>query len=166
MNGDGHQDLHFRLDGSDAPVTARVHLLPGGGARLNLPTGAVRAELRDDALLLDGVSRRVRVVRQGDTLTVIHGGRTWVLHRLDPLAPPRTEAAGSSRVTAPISGRVARVLVGVGDAVERNAPLLVIETMKVEMTLRAPAAGTVAAVLHGAEDIVEEGAELVTFVRA
>ena len=95
MNGDGHQDLHFRLDGSDAPVTARVHLLPGGGARLNLPTGAVRAELRDDALLLDGVSRRVRVVRQGDTLTVIHGGRTWVLHRLDPLAPPRTEAAGA-----------------------------------------------------------------------
>ena len=92
--------------------------------------------------------------------------RNSVAERTRGRASPARSGLPPRETTAPISGRVARVLVGVGDAVERNAPLLVIETMKVEMTLRAPAAGTVAAVLHGAEDIVEEGAELVTFVRA
>jgi 3-methylcrotonyl-CoA carboxylase alpha subunit len=81
----------------------------------------------------------------------------------DPLAPPRTETAGNERVTAPVPGRVARVLVRPGDVVEKNAPLVVIEAMKMELTLRAPLEGTVAQVRHAVDDMVEEGTELVTF---
>ena len=81
----------------------------------------------------------------------------------DPLAPPQTETAGSDRVTAPIPGRLARVLVQTGDVVEKNAPLVVIEAMKMELTLRAPIAGTIATVRNSVDDLVEEGTELITF---
>ena len=64
---------------------------------------------------------------------------------------------------APIPGRVARLLVEAGDAVEKNAALLVIEAMKMELTLRAPAAGVVAGVHCALGEIVQSGVELVTF---
>jgi len=168
MNGDGYQDLRFRRSGDDAtPVTLRIHPLPEGGFRLDLPTGSVLASLAEDAtgplLEVDGISRRVSVVRRGAELTVILAGRNHTLVHEDPLAPPRTETAGSERVTAPVPGRVARVLVRPGEVVAKNAPLVVIEAMKMELTLRAPLDGTVRQVRHAVDDMVEEGTELVTF---
>jgi 3-methylcrotonyl-CoA carboxylase alpha subunit len=166
MNGDGYQDLRFHR-GDSPPITLRTRPQPDGSFRLDLPGGSVHAALAEDEagplLLLDGVSRRLRVVRRGAELTVILAGRNHVLVQEDPLAPPRTETAGNERVTAPVPGRVARVLVRPGDVVEKNAPLVVIEAMKMELTLRAPLEGTVAQVRHAVDDMVEEGTELVTF---
>ena len=163
MNGDGYQDLRFRQ--ADAEVTLRAHPLPDGAHRLDLPGGPVVARLvgegEDLRLVLDGARRRVAVLRQGGAVTVVLDGTVHLLTHEDPLAPPRAETAGAGRVTAPIPGRVTRVLVKPGDAVAKNAPLVVIEAMKMEMTLRAPADGTVQAVSHGVDDMVEEGTELV-----
>ena len=167
MNGEGYQDLHFRR-GDSPPVALRTYPLPDGTFRLDLPGGPVHAGWQEDEagslLLIDGVSRRLRVVRRGAELTVIFAGSNHVLMQEDPLAPPRTETAGSERVTAPVPGRVVRVLVQPGDAVEKNAPLVVIEAMKMELTLRAPRDGTVAEVRHAVDEMVEEGTEIVTFV--
>jgi 3-methylcrotonyl-CoA carboxylase alpha subunit len=167
MNGDGYQDLHFRRGDGAAPVALRTHPQPDGSFRLDLPGGSVHAALTEDEagplLLLDGVSRRLRVVRRGAELTVILAGRNHSLLQEDPLAPPLTETAGSDRVTAPVPGRVARVLARPGDAVAKGAPLVVIEAMKTEFTLPAPVDGTVEQVRCGVDDMVEEGAELVTF---
>ena len=82
----------------------------------------------------------------------------------DPLAPPLTETAGSDRVTAPVPGRVARVLVQPGDKVAKNAPLR--GDRGHEDGVHPPGAGR----RHGryrsatrVDDMVEEGTELVTF---
>ncbi|MGU3419760.1 acetyl/propionyl/methylcrotonyl-CoA carboxylase subunit alpha [Methylobacterium sp. D54C] len=166
MNGAGYQDLQFR-HGDAPPVTLRACPLPDGSARLDLPGGTVLAALAEDAegeqLMLDGVWRRLRAVRRGAELTVIVGGRNATLVHVDPLAPPRTEASGSDRVTAPVPGRLTQLWVRPGDAVEKGAPLAVIEAMKMEITLRAPQAGTVAETRHAVDDMVEEGTEIVTF---
>ena len=106
------------------------------------------------------------MVRRGAELTVIAAGQNHELVHEDPLAPPLTETAGSDRVTAPVPGRVARVMVRPGDSVVKGAPLVVIEAMKTEFTLQAPANGTVEAVRHNLDDMVEEGTELVTFTAA
>jgi 3-methylcrotonyl-CoA carboxylase alpha subunit len=117
-------------------------------------------------LRVDGVLHRLRVVRHGGDLVVILRGRNHVLHLIDPLAPPQREDVGSDLVTAPIPARVARILVAPGAVVRRGAPLVVLEAMKMELTLFAPADGTVATVRHAVDDMVEEGTELVTFVQA
>jgi 3-methylcrotonyl-CoA carboxylase alpha subunit len=57
-------------------------------------------------------------------------------------------------------GRVIAILAKAGDAVARGAPLLVMEAMKMEHTLKAPAAGTIARVLCALGEQVKEGAEL------
>jgi 3-methylcrotonyl-CoA carboxylase alpha subunit len=167
LNGEGYQDLYFRR-GDSPTVTLRTRPLPGGSFRLDLPAGSMHAEmLADDTgarLLLDGVVRRLQVVRRGAELTVIIAGRNHVLIQDDPLAPPRTETAGDERVTALIPGRIARVMAQPGDIVEKNAPLVVIEAMKMELTLRAPRDGKIAKVFRAVDEMVEEGAEIVTFV--
>ncbi|HWL83897.1 MAG TPA: biotin carboxylase N-terminal domain-containing protein [Roseomonas sp.] len=170
LNGDGYQDLRLRRSGEAGAVTLRAHPLPDGRFRLDLPGGSRYASLAGDAaglrLELDGVSCRLNVVRREAELTVILAGRNHVLVHEDPLAPPRTERAGGERVTAPVPGRVARVLVQAGEVVARNAPLVVIEAMKMELTLRAPMDATIGQVRHALGDMVEEGTELVTFTEA
>lgn len=52
-------------------------------------------------------------------------------------------ASGPHRVVAPMPGRVARVLVKVGDVVAARQGLVVVEAMKMENELRSPCAGTV-----------------------
>ena len=53
------------------------------------------------------------------------------------------------------------VLVRPGDAVEKGQPLLVLEAMKMEHTIRSAAAGVVEAVFFAAGDTVEADARLV-----
>jgi pyruvate carboxylase subunit B len=70
-------------------------------------------------------------------------------------------AAGPQQVVAPMPGKIVKVLVRPGDAVEARQGLVVVEAMKMENELRARAAGTVVDVraIEGAS--VEAGAILV-----
>ena len=51
--------------------------------------------------------------------------------------------AGDGRIVAPMPGRVVKVLVRRGDAVQARQGVVVVEAMKMENELRAPRAGTV-----------------------
>jgi len=61
----------------------------------------------------------------------------------------------SWRVCAELVGTVAEVLVGVGEAVAVGTPLVVLESMKMEIPVLAPVAATVASVAVGAGDQVQ-----------
>ncbi|PHK94157.1 3-methylcrotonyl-CoA carboxylase [Pseudoroseomonas rhizosphaerae] len=167
MNGTGEQALILRA-GEGPPATVRAAPLPEGGFRLLLPVGgSVRAALAEDAeagqrLLMDGVWRRLRVLRQDRALTVTLDGRDHRLSWEDPLAAPRAEGGAQDHLRAPIPGRVAQLLARPGERVAKGAPLAVIEAMKMELVLRAPLDGVVEAVRCAVGEMVEEGAELVS----
>jgi len=112
-------------------------------------------------LRLNGASHAAAVLRDGPRVTVIAPGDTYAFEVVDRLSPPRADVAGAGRVLAPIPGRIAAVLVAPGAAVVRGQPLVVLEAMKMEITLSAAADGTVAAVRCAAGEMVEEGRELV-----
>ena len=87
--------------------------------------------------------------------------RTASLSLADPLAHAGEEEPHGGHLTAPMSGSIVAVLVKPGDKVERGAPLVILEAMKMEHTIAAPAAGVVAAVHYRAGDRVREGADLI-----
>jgi len=76
-------------------------------------------------------------------------------------APAKRTAAGPSRVTAPMPGRLVRILVQPGQQVRAGEGLVVMEAMKMENELRAPRAGRVAEVHVRERQAVEMGALLV-----
>ena len=167
--GDG-----WRVNGSAAADVVllhgaeRVHVVaraaPGGAWLLDLPAGVVTARLQDGGVTVDGVRHRLRVVRDGDALTVIAGGVNTVFERVDRLAAPQSEAAGDAKLVAPTPARVDRVFVSPGDAVVKGQKLLILEAMKVETTFSAPRDGVVESVHVRADELIREGAQLITFV--
>ncbi len=76
-------------------------------------------------------------------------------------SPAEPGGSGPRRIVAPMPGRVVKVLVKPGDAVDARQGLVVVEAMKMENELRAPGAGTVTEVqvVEGAS--VEANAVLV-----
>jgi biotin carboxyl carrier protein len=98
----------------------------------------------------DGATGRL-IVQVGATPVVVtpNGRRRW----------GRTADGGSGpqRITAPMPGKVVRVLVKPGDAVESRQPLVVVEAMKMENELRAARAGTVSEVHAREGSSVEAG---------
>jgi acetyl-CoA carboxylase biotin carboxyl carrier protein len=65
-------------------------------------------------------------------------------------------------VAAHITGTVWEIRVGVGDAVEEEQVLVVLESMKMEMPVESPAAGVVASIVVEKGQAVEEGEVLLT----
>jgi biotin carboxyl carrier protein len=81
-----------------------------------------------------------------ETLQVLVSGRRLVAHITSPFRrkPSRCQETLSGTLTAPMPGLVVQVLVEEGAEVEEGQPLLVIESMKMQMQMRSPLAGRVA----------------------
>jgi 3-methylcrotonyl-CoA carboxylase alpha subunit len=104
------------------------------------------------------------VVVQGDKRIVFAGGRSHVLTYVDLLgvAGAEHEEEGTGLIS-PMPGKVIALLAKPGATVDKGAPLLVLEAMKMEHTISAPRAGTVKSFRFAAGDQVDEGVELVEF---
>ena len=92
------------------------------------------------------------------------GGRTvpvTIDGRRRRAAHEGTHAQGEQAVTAPMPGRIARVLVSPGDAVAARQGVVVVEAMKMENELRSPKAGRVKDVSVAPGSLVEAGRVLV-----
>jgi acetyl-CoA/propionyl-CoA carboxylase biotin carboxyl carrier protein len=92
-------------------------------------------------------------------------GRTWALNETDRLSAARTSGAGGAAggiLRSPMPGTVLSVAVAEGDQVSAGQPLVVIEAMKMEHSVRAPFDGVVAAVVVKAGATVGVDEPLVT----
>ena len=78
----------------------------------------------------------------------------------------RGHSTGRHELRAPMPGLLRAIHVKEGDIVERDAPLVTLEAMKMENELRAPARGRVTKVAARVGDKVEGGASLVVLVDA
>ena len=162
-DGASRQDLVFREDAEERTVEATARgpewllqlgerrVVAGGGAQSDGTFG----------LVLDGVRRRVVVLDHGAEIAVFIDGESWRFVEIDPLGRRHGEDPAGGRLTAPMPGRVTRLLVEAGMRVRRGQPLMTIEAMKMEHTIAAPADGRVQEVRFAVGDMVEEGTELI-----
>lgn len=104
------------------------------------------------------------LLREGNYLTVWIAGRLIRLERILPGARRATvpEAAGphSGEIRAPLPGIVLKIPVQTGEQVDINAPLIILESMKMETTLVAPLNAAVTEILCAEGQMVEKGALL------
>ena len=105
------------------------------------------------SVLRSGQSHEVCTTPQSSgKLTVQAGQREFTAEVVDPRSwsgrrHAGVEAEGRQQIVAPMPGKVVRLLVNVGDAVEAGQGLLVVEAMKMQNEIRSPKNGTVERVL-------------------
>jgi biotin carboxyl carrier protein len=106
-------------------------------------------DLRDGnySILIAGRSLDVHVEKTGGNLRVACGGRDFAASVRDPRKFRRGSGAlaaeGRQHVTAPMPGKIVRVLLKAGAPVEAGQGLLVVEAMKMQNEIRSPKSGIV-----------------------
>ncbi len=103
---------------------------------------------------------QVNLVADGYDITIFRDGRVVPLHLYKP-GGTGEEAGGEGRIMAPMPGKIITVLVSKGASVDKNQPLMIMEAMKMEMTIRAGCAGIVGELPVSAGQQVGDGALLV-----
>ena len=107
------------------------------------------------------IAVRSSFVRGGAGVPAPRAGQTLASRRTRSAGGAETARHGPLRVVAPMPGRIAKVLVKVGDAVAARQGLVVVEAMKMENELRSPGAGTVTHVPAVEGALVEANALLI-----
>ncbi len=163
--------IETELDGPSGRVEVALRVAPAGPAEAAHPAAPNAWSWRaagesgtltfdGAALTVDGEARLLSVQRDGAAI--------WVLG--DPAGPVRfapasaAEAAGGAgegSLDAPMPGTVIAVRTEAGAAVEAGETLVILESMKMEMSIQSPRDGTVESVLVAAGEQVERGSTLV-----
>jgi len=164
-NQDSVQLLVFEEGESRHAVTARRR---GGGFELEFADGRrqVKSYRRENCRLtaqLEDAVLEGSVVRLGSRIEVFLPGRHHILQMHDALRQELAVEPRAGELEAPMPGKIIAIFAGAGDRVEKDAPLLILEAMKMEHTIRAPARGRIARILCRVGEQVGEGAELIEF---
>ncbi|HRQ60462.1 MAG TPA: acetyl/propionyl/methylcrotonyl-CoA carboxylase subunit alpha [Alphaproteobacteria bacterium] len=109
--------------------------------------------------LVNGHRIAAGIVADGKALSIFHQGRVVHMH---PKMHDADDDHGASngRIVTPMPGRVVSILVKKGESVEKGQPLLIMESMKVEITIRAGCAGRVEDLSVAVNDQLPDGALL------
>jgi 3-methylcrotonyl-CoA carboxylase alpha subunit len=152
--------------------------LDGGAAHCSLrrPPGAAAAAggLIELHALIDGRVCEAGAFAQGARWHVFGGHRgappRSLVHHVFECRDPQHEVHGPGEgvesqgtLLAPMPGKVVALLAEPGARVARDAPLLIVEAMKMEHSVRAPAAGILRAYSVAVGEQVAMGAQLMVF---
>lgn len=125
------------------------HAETGWKCRLNgreFPVDVVAGEDGVLSLLLAGKSYEVKQETTATETKVVVGQERFNVAVRDPRSfrsrrYAGADAQGVKKITAPMPGKVVRLLAGEGSAVEAGQSVIVIEAMKMQNELKAPKSG-------------------------
>jgi acetyl/propionyl-CoA carboxylase alpha subunit len=150
------QDVAYKLGDTDVLLGYRPH-----GAGFEFAIGGKTTKVTgfgcdgDRVWWIEGGHRRrARVARDGAHVHVLAEGKTFAFVE-QPRFPDAAAQAIAGGLVAPMPGKVVKVLVAAGQEVAAGAPLVVLEAMKMEHTVRAGDGGVVRAVHVAVGDQVE-----------
>jgi acetyl-CoA/propionyl-CoA carboxylase biotin carboxyl carrier protein len=159
----GDVGVEWRLavpgDGNEVAVTIDGTEVRVDGAE---PMHLITTDLGGDVLAveLDGRARQWQHAVLGAERWVAAGPETFRYRLIERVVEGASASAGGA-LEAPMPGSVLSVRVAAGDEVEEGDVLVVVESMKMELTLTAPHAATVTAVDVAEGDQVKQGQALV-----
>ena len=160
--GTAYKTLHFHCRGK----TYIIHLqCSENGVAFDFKGERIEAVLTssDDeqiAAQVNGQKTKGHILTRGPDITLYSNGRVMGAHIHS--AEEGDEAGESSgRITTNMPGRIVSVLVKEGESVKKDQALLIMESMKVEITVRASVDGLIEELPVAVNDQVADGALLV-----
>jgi 3-methylcrotonyl-CoA carboxylase alpha subunit len=115
---------------------------------------------------VDGFRQKLSVAEHDGCYSAYHADGAFQFRLLQADTGDAVTGGPGGNPRAPMNGVIVALLAEVGAAVEADAPLLVMEAMKMEHTIRAPAAGSVSEYFFQPGDLVDGDSELLQFEAA
>jgi biotin carboxyl carrier protein len=147
-----------KQDGADAGRARAVRIIIDGreiaASVASMPDGSAMVEL-------GGCRVRVAGARLRSSIVVAAGPFAAEFAMVEGRTAHRAGGLASHEVDAPMPGKVLKVLVAEGQAVEHGDALIVLEAMKMETTLYAESPAIVAKICVEAGQMVDHGARLI-----
>jgi 3-methylcrotonyl-CoA carboxylase alpha subunit len=145
---EGGRDPFQRVDGwrlGGVRAASHWRMSVGGGEPVDIVVPpeyvAMVSPLGDGRFAIDGRGEWL-LARDGDVTWIGHGGSAWPVRSVSGI--DLGAAAADGDVRAPMPGQVLLVHAAAGDRVTAGDPLVVLESMKMELVLTAPVDGHVA----------------------
>ncbi|EAL63756.1 methylcrotonyl-CoA carboxylase [Dictyostelium discoideum AX4] len=169
-----------KFNQKDNKVVVNVEFIGGGGAAANgkhnfkvtLDNGNV-VEVLDAKLNQNNETisahvngrfyNNIKSVIVKDTLTIFNEGQQYQLDIPQDVKPKGADGVLGSLVS-PMPGKITKVMVNVGDMVKKGQPILLMEAMKMEHTIRSPIDGKVESLPYNVNEIVEDKKTLAVIV--
>ena len=129
-------------------------------ARTFLSVSVLNRSDNQIALAIDGITRSYEIEQSADEIFVHSPTASLAITRL-PRHPRPASATQRESANSPMPGQVLRVLVQEGQRVHTGDPLVILEAMKMEQTIRTSMDGVVKSILVVAGQVVTPGQMLV-----
>jgi biotin carboxyl carrier protein len=154
----------------DVVIDGKTHRLEldhaenGWECQLNgrdIPVDAVLARPDVLSLLIGNRAFEVKCERVGSETHFWVGSQRFSVEVRDPRSlrgrVRATDEQGAKKLTAPMPGKVVRILVGTGSEIEAGAGVLVVEAMKMQNEVKSPKKGTIQKILVNVGAAVNAG---------
>ncbi|CDO53615.1 hypothetical protein DV495_003245 [Geotrichum candidum] len=156
----GPHSYKVSVDGRPGVEVRSVYFESAPGAAGDVATRKMHIQFNDSQFINT-------VVATTDAVHVFHDGVHYTLETPRPkwLQQALGVKETKNSVVAPMPCKIMRLgdNISVGATVEKDQELLVIESMKMETTIRAPKTGVIKKIAHEAGEIVKQGTVLVEF---
>ncbi|MEM8561282.1 MAG: acetyl/propionyl/methylcrotonyl-CoA carboxylase subunit alpha [Pseudomonadota bacterium] len=125
----------------------------------------LRGKLEGEKLTFEvaGHRQHATLAATGDGFTLYLETGALAYRQTPPNLGEVDSAAAAGDLVAPMNGTIVALLVEPKSAVDADTPLLVMEAMKMEHTIKAPTRGSVREFYYQPGDLVDGGAELLDF---
>lgn len=158
----------MKLKRSGSSQELEVEILARDGAMVRAMVAgreisAIIEPLPDGAATIAIGAKRYRAagVKTRNGVLVAIGPRTFEMLPIEESARRHGRGLAAPETTAPMPGKVLKVMVKDGETVQAGQPLVVIEAMKMETTLAAESPAVIKRVLVSAGQMVDHGAVLI-----
>lgn len=168
--GVGVTKVYLTHPAINEPITVGVTPIAGGDGALRVRIGDVCLDVSAErespsagCLRIGGTVVPYYATASDNAVQVWIAGRVYtfgVTSGAGRIAPGAASAGLVADLTAPMPGTILEVRAAAGDSVAANQPLIVMESMKMEMTLSAAGPGKVEEILCAVGELVEMGALL------
>jgi 3-methylcrotonyl-CoA carboxylase alpha subunit len=146
-------EFDVEIDRGGAVIQARLD-----GAPVSLPS----QPLADGAIVIECGGRRMRAfaARVGEWVAVSVGPQSFIFRLQEAGRRGARRGLATPLLTAPMPGKVLKIMVREGDEVQAGQPLIIIEAMKMETTLAAEGPARVKAIPVTPGQMVDAGGVL------
>ena len=112
---------------------------------------------------IDGYRSHATIAKNNTQISLYHQNGAFNFTHILPDCGDNSSDDNHGGLVAPMNGTMVAVLVNAGDAVTTDQPIMIMEAMKMEHTIRAPNNGVVDTIYYKEGDMVDGGAELIAF---